>query len=148
VQKIIGLIKSSVPSFMDKRNADSLAENAEFWLGAKGTGARAHMDSHCISTLSVVMHGKRRWRIGPPPRMPPQGGKSDPEEVVFDDGVAYKLKWKPMYEFTVKAGEGTTHALPRWIHLLPRPHSLFLSGFCVCRASFPSWVAPRDLQHR
>ena len=69
------------------------------------------MDSHCISTLSVVMHGKRRWRIGTT-RMLPKGGRSDPEEVVFDDGVAYKLKWKPMYEFTVEAGGCRLPTLP------------------------------------
>ena len=115
VQKVMGLIKNSVPSFMAPQNANSLVDNAEFWLGAKGTGARAHMDSHCISTLSVVMHGKRRWRIGPPPRMSTNGGKSSPEEVVFDDGVAYKLRWKPMYEFTVKQGEALLFP-PGWLH--------------------------------
>lgn len=69
------------------------------------TGARAHMDSHCISTLSVVLHGERRWRIGPVPRLPQGAGRSPDGEVVFDDGVAYQLGWKPMFEFTVKEGE-------------------------------------------
>eukprot|EP00930_Biecheleria_cincta_P035289 TRINITY_DN24274_c0_g1_i1.p2 TRINITY_DN24274_c0_g1~~TRINITY_DN24274_c0_g1_i1.p2 ORF type:complete len:243 (-),score=49.23 TRINITY_DN24274_c0_g1_i1:63-791(-) len=100
---------------MDKANAESLFDNAEFWLGAKGTGARAHMDSHCISTLSVVLHGERRWRIGPVPRMPKGAGRSGDDEVVFDDGVAYKLNWKPMFEFTVKEGEAVLFP-PGWIH--------------------------------
>lgn len=63
------------------------------------------MDSHCISTLSVVLHGERRWRIGPVPRLPQGAGRSPDGEVVFDDGVAYQLGWKPMFEFTVKEGE-------------------------------------------
>lgn len=80
-----------------------------FWGGQPSkksrTGARAHMDSHCISTLSVVLHGERRWRIGPVPRLPQGAGRSPDGEVVFDDGVAYQLGWKPMFEFTVKEGE-------------------------------------------
>ena len=115
VKRIRQLIKDSVPSFMDQKNAESLFEHAEFWLGAKGTGARAHMDSHCISTLSVVLHGERRWRIGPVPRLPKGAGRSPDDEVVFDDGVAYKLGWKPMFEFTVKEGEAVLFP-PGWIH--------------------------------
>ena len=115
VRRIRQLIEESVPSFMDKQNADSLFNHAEFWLGAKGTGARAHMDSHCISTLSVVLHGERRWRIGPVPRLAKGAGRSPDDEVVFDDGVAYKLGWKPMFEFTVKEGEAVLFP-PGWIH--------------------------------
>ena len=115
VKRIRELIRQSIPAFMDQRNADSLFNNAEFWLGAKGTGARAHMDSHCISTLSVVLHGERRWRIGPVPRLPKGAGRSPDDEVVFDDGVAYKLGWTPMFEFTVKEGEAVLFP-PGWIH--------------------------------
>jgi len=115
VERIRKLIKKSVPAFMDHGNAESLFENAEFWLGAKGTGARAHMDSHCISTLSVVLSGERRWRIGPVPRMPRGAGRSRDDEVVFDDGVAYKLGWTPMFEFTVRKGEAVLFP-PGWIH--------------------------------
>ena len=115
VKRIRQLIKESIPPFMDPQNAESLFNNAEFWLGAKGTGARAHMDSHCISTLSVVLHGERRWRIGPVPRLPKGAGRSPDDEVVFDDGVAYKLGWKPMFEFTVREGEAVLFP-PGWIH--------------------------------
>lgn len=109
------LIAKSVPSFMDPANAESMFDNAEFWLGARGTGARAHMDSHCISTLSMVLSGERRWRIGPVPRMPKGAGRSSDGSVVFDDGVAYKLGWRPMFEFVVKAGEAILFP-PGWIH--------------------------------
>jgi len=115
VKRIQELIASSVPSFMDKQNAASLFDNAEFWMGAKGTGARAHMDSHCISTLSVVLHGERRWRIGPVPRLAKGAGRSPDGEVVFDDGVAYQLGWKPMFEFSLKEGEAVLFP-PGWIH--------------------------------
>jgi len=86
------LIEESVPAFMDSRNAHSMFDNAEFWMGAKGTGARAHMDSHCISTVSFVLSGQRRWRVGPVPRMPRGAGRSRLGDVVFDDGVAYRLE--------------------------------------------------------
>lgn len=115
VKRIQELIASSVPNFMDKQNAASLFDNAEFWMGAKGTGARAHMDSHCISTLSVVLHGERRWRIGPVPRLAKGAGRSPDGEVVFDDGVAYQLGWKPMFEFSLKEGEAVLFP-PGWIH--------------------------------
>lgn len=73
------------------------------------------MDSHCISTLSVVLSGQRRWRIGPVPRMPRGGGRSRDGDVVFDDGVAYNLKWKPMFEFTANEGDAVLFP-PGWIH--------------------------------
>mmetsp|Transcript_52130 Transcript_52130/g.110938 ORF Transcript_52130/g.110938 Transcript_52130/m.110938 type:complete len:446 (+) Transcript_52130:47-1384(+) len=115
VNKLRKLVESSVPTFMDPKNGASLFENAEFWLGTNQTGARAHMDSHCIATLSFVLSGERRWRIGPVPRMPKGGGRSKNDDVFFDDGVAYALKWKPMFEFTLKQGEAVLFP-PGWIH--------------------------------
>eukprot|EP00928_Gymnodinium_smaydae_P074940 TRINITY_DN5795_c0_g1_i2.p1 TRINITY_DN5795_c0_g1~~TRINITY_DN5795_c0_g1_i2.p1 ORF type:complete len:498 (-),score=98.58 TRINITY_DN5795_c0_g1_i2:216-1709(-) len=115
VKKIRKLIKKSVPLFMDKENGKAMFENAELWLGANGTGARAHMDSHCISTLSIVLKGERRWRIGPPPRLAKGAGRSRDDEVVFDDGVAYQVKWTPMFEFTAKEGDAVLFP-PGWIH--------------------------------
>lgn len=115
VARIKDLIRESVPRFMDPQNAESMFDNAEFWLGWNGTGARAHMDSHCISTLSMVLSGERRWRVGPVPRMPKGVGRSGGNDVVFDDGVAYRLGWKPMYEFVVKEGEAVLFP-PGWIH--------------------------------
>lgn len=115
-KRIKRLIAQSVPSFMNPiENSKTMYENTEFWLGAKGTGARAHMDSHCISTLSFVLSGERRWRLGPVPRMPKGAGKSNREDVIFDDGVAYALGWKPMFEFTAKQGDAILFP-PGWIH--------------------------------
>eukprot|EP00929_Paragymnodinium_shiwhaense_P113366 TRINITY_DN81646_c0_g1_i1.p1 TRINITY_DN81646_c0_g1~~TRINITY_DN81646_c0_g1_i1.p1 ORF type:complete len:449 (-),score=79.51 TRINITY_DN81646_c0_g1_i1:326-1672(-) len=114
VEKFRKNIFASVPYFADKGNADSMFRNTEMWLGAKDTGARAHMDSHCISTLGYVLHGERRWRIGPVPRMPKNAGKTT-RDVVFNDGVAYKLKWKPFFEFQLKEGEALFFP-PGWLH--------------------------------
>lgn len=141
IDKVKGLIANSVPSFMEKtENGESMFENSEFWLGAKGTGARAHMDSHCISTLSFVLSGERRWRIGPVPRMPAGAGRSRKEEVVFDDGVAYKLNWKPMFEFTVKEGEAVLFP-PGWIH-----ESLNLAETCTV-ALTTQFTNPRPVRY-
>lgn len=116
LKKVKDLIAKSVPSFMEQEvNGQAMFDNAEFWMGAQGTGARAHMDSHCISTLSVVLSGERRWRVGPVPRMPLGGGRSRRGDVVFDDGVAYELGWQPMFEFTARAGEAVLFP-PGWIH--------------------------------
>eukprot|EP00927_Polykrikos_kofoidii_P049374 TRINITY_DN43439_c0_g1_i1.p1 TRINITY_DN43439_c0_g1~~TRINITY_DN43439_c0_g1_i1.p1 ORF type:complete len:493 (+),score=79.97 TRINITY_DN43439_c0_g1_i1:50-1480(+) len=115
VRKIEKLIVDSTPLFADPRNGKSMFEKAEFWLGGKETGARAHADSHCVPTLSSVLEGARRWRIGPLPRMPKGAGRSFPGEVFYDDGVAYALGWKPMFEFEVRAGEALLFP-PGWIH--------------------------------
>mmetsp|Transcript_30447 Transcript_30447/g.78674 ORF Transcript_30447/g.78674 Transcript_30447/m.78674 type:complete len:451 (-) Transcript_30447:111-1463(-) len=114
IMKFKDNLVKSVPYFLDPKNAQSMFANTEMWMGAQKTGARAHMDSHCISTLGYVLKGKRRWRIGPIPRVPPGAGKVT-KNVVFDDGVAYALKWKPFYEFEVEEGEALFFP-PGWIH--------------------------------
>lgn len=52
------------PYFMDKDNIGSFQGSPELWMGANGTGAKAHMDSHCQSTISIQLSGRRRWRLG------------------------------------------------------------------------------------
>lgn len=47
----------AVPSFADKRNLDFMKDNSEFWFSAPGAGAKVHMDSHCVSTLSINLSG-------------------------------------------------------------------------------------------
>merc|ERR1711879_174180 len=49
------------------------------------------------------------------------GGRSRNDQMVFDDGVAYKLKWKPMYEFVVNEGEAVLFP-PGWIHETKNVH--------------------------
>jgi len=115
VKRIRKLIRGSLPKCMDRKNAQAVFDLSEFWLGARGTGARAHMDAHCSCTLSLVLGGERRWRIGPPPRMPKGAGRSPDDDVYFDDGIAYRHGWKPMFDFTVKEGEAILMP-PGWIH--------------------------------
>lgn len=138
-KKLKKIVNKTVPYFMNKENGKAMYVNSEFWLGAKGTGTRAHMgsrsgkerpansqswanlhrkegpDSQCLSTVSLTLSGARRFRIGPPPRMPKGAGRSSENLNVFEDGVAYHEHWKPLYEFISKEGDAVFYP-PGWIH--------------------------------
>ena len=114
----------AVPSFADKKNEKFMKENryglsvhiasshhmhfwfsafthsSEFWFSAPGAGAKVHMDSHCVSTLSINLSGKRQYRLGPIPK-----SKYRSLGPVYDDGFAYSQGWKPLYTFNVSKGD-------------------------------------------
>ena len=93
---------------MDKTNEWSLQDSPEFWfsskgnrlrskpdladcmsiLGDSGAGAKAHMDEHCTTTLSVQLDGEKRWRLGwmPPPK---DGVRS--KQSIYSDGAVYTM---------------------------------------------------------
>jgi len=56
-----------VPEFMDPVNKDSMSKTPEFWFsfGAHGGGAKAHVDQHTMSTLSMQLSGTKKWKISP-----------------------------------------------------------------------------------
>lgn len=61
---------TTVPSFMSPKNAEYLLKTPELWfsLGKAGGGARAHVDQHTESTMSLQLSGRKRWRVAPIPR--------------------------------------------------------------------------------
>ena len=116
-----------VPYFMAASNLDEMQGSPEFWFSAAGAGAKAHMDSHCQSTMSVQLSGTKRWRIsgipsaleGPLENGAPGGGSSGSagsSGSIFADGAVYKRAfverylggkpWVPTFEFNLTAGEG------------------------------------------
>jgi hypothetical protein len=76
---------TKLPYFMDYNNKNAVSGSPEFWVGANGTGAKAHADSHCQSTISIQLSGKRRWRLGV---IPADVEASDDEQ--FGDGAVYE----------------------------------------------------------
>ena len=87
-----------------------MKQQSEFWFSAPGAGAKAHMDSHCISTLSINLSGRRQYRLAPVPR--PARRSLD---VLHDDGYVYEHGWAPRYEFNVTGGQAVLFP-PGWLH--------------------------------
>eukprot|EP00933_Yihiella_yeosuensis_P014640 TRINITY_DN13045_c0_g1_i3.p1 TRINITY_DN13045_c0_g1~~TRINITY_DN13045_c0_g1_i3.p1 ORF type:complete len:491 (+),score=99.32 TRINITY_DN13045_c0_g1_i3:106-1578(+) len=103
VQKHIKL-----PAFMDPSNLDGFKRTPEFWFSSAGSGAKAHMDTHIQTTISIQLAGEKRWRLGF------MGERRAPYlEMIYTDGRAYKGghtglpgdKWNPEFTLSLKQGE-------------------------------------------
>ena len=111
---------TAAPYFLSggEANLRGMRQTPEFWLGANGTGAKAHMDGHCQSTVAVQLSGTRRWRLG---RIPRSVRRS--REQQFNDGDVYSghytngdhAHWQPTYVATLRAGEALVFP-PGMIH--------------------------------
>jgi hypothetical protein len=122
-----------LPYFMDEVNEFAVRDSPEFWMGANGTGAKAHADNHCYSTISLQLSGKRRWRLD---EIPADVKASDVN--IFGDGVVYTAAgsagsagaeagrepigsssngagWQPLFSLEISAGEALVFP-PGFIH--------------------------------
>ena len=52
-----------VPYFLPAANLPEMRQNPEFWLQPPGAGTQAHLDEHCISTITATLSGAKRWRL-------------------------------------------------------------------------------------
>ncbi len=105
-----------VPYCMEPAAQREMEITPEFWFSVPGAGAKAHMDPHCESSLSVQLSGTKLWRLSP---IPDIAGSN------FVDGFLYTqsfvdryfrgVAWKPMFEFKLKPGEGLFFP-PGFIH--------------------------------
>ena len=68
--------------------------------------------------------------------MPKGGGRTKPREVVFDDGVAYRLGWEPLYQFTLEAGAPAASAARLVTTAASEVVWLQARAFCFLRAGF------------
>lgn len=92
----------AVPEFMDPLNHQSFQRTPEFWFAGGGAGAKAHMDSHKETTISIQLAGTKRWRLRMmEPRLAPYLA------MLYQDGYVYKRrdKWEPHFNITLKPGE-------------------------------------------
>ncbi|CAK0872924.1 unnamed protein product [Prorocentrum cordatum] len=73
---------------MDSRNARHLNRTPELWFvrgGAAGGGAKAHVDQHTESTMSLQLAGRKRWRVAPiAPRAAPHVVKLYQDGQIFE----------------------------------------------------------------
>ena len=84
-----------------KVNAWESFESFEFWFSLAGGGTMAHADAYCEMTISIQLSGAKRWRLMMLPAI-------DNASEAFDthDGNIYPTgRWRPEYEFVVRAGE-------------------------------------------
>jgi len=102
-----------IPYFMDaEENYGEVMGSPEFWFSRPGAGAKAHMDSHCESTMTIQLDGSKRWRIGL---------AADTNHFLrggtYSDGEAYKQRggWVPTYDFILNKGEALFFP-PAFIH--------------------------------
>jgi len=101
LQKVQQLTK--MPYFMDvESNKQEVMYSPEFWFSKPGAGAKAHMDAHCESTMSLQLSGSKKWRLGLP-----SATTRSVRNGMYGDGVVYTHKggWVPTYELELKEGE-------------------------------------------
>ena len=97
---------------MAPENRRSMADTPEYWFGVGGAGAKAHMDNHCQSTMSVQLDGTKQWRLGEIPTT----HKRTVRRGTYRDGAVYEQAfvrqhlggrdWDPYYVFELRKGEG------------------------------------------
>jgi mannose-6-phosphate isomerase-like protein (cupin superfamily) len=93
---------TQLPYFMrDVPSNSGLVNNScEFWFNRPGAGAKAHVDSHCQSTMTVQLSGSRKWYIGPPPPV----SVLSTAPAIYDGHLS--RHWKPLYEVPMNPGDG------------------------------------------
>merc|ERR1712194_483021 len=61
----------------------------------------AHADTYCIPAISLQLHGKKKWRLMPPPPIATILDRYKPHDAgIYGTGL-----WKPVYEDEVMPGE-------------------------------------------
>ena len=61
VKKLVS--SSAVPYWLPSQDARQMGGSSEMWFHPPGSGAPAHMDPHCQTTVSFCFSGKRKWRM-------------------------------------------------------------------------------------
>jgi len=103
---------TKVPTFMDPRNMRDLFTTPEFWFAQSGAGAKAHMDTHIQTTMSLQLASEKRWRLGFMPSRHLQH-----LSMLYTDGSVYKhgRGWVPTHDVLLKPGDAL-FVPPGFIH--------------------------------
>lgn len=92
---------TTVPPFMDPRNKATLFRTPEFWFAENGAGAKAHVDTHVETTMSLQLASRKRWRIGYIPDR-----RLQHLSMLYHDGSVYEHgKWVPTHDLVLEKGE-------------------------------------------
>ena len=94
-----------VPRFMqDWPELETIERNfqntPELWFGMKRAGAQPHQDSHCTSTISFQLSGRKRWRTGPALEVRNVAGIHGSYDGYIDPN-----KWQPFFEVILNPGD-------------------------------------------
>lgn len=90
-----------LPPFMEKSNEMSFKTTPEFWFAVGGGGAKAHMDTHIQSTVTVQIAGTKRWRMAPM-----EARRAPYLAMIYKDGAVYKAgEWMPLFSVTLHPGD-------------------------------------------
>jgi len=107
---------TKVPSFMDSRAANALSRTPEIWMstGTCPAGAKAHVDVHTESTLSLQLDGRKSWKVAPPSR------RARPHVMkLYRDGQIHEReeakRWDIFEEVVLEKGDAMIFA-PGFIH--------------------------------
>ena len=93
--------KISVPDWMRGWGVESDFNNTpEMWFATKNAGAKPHQDSHCASTISFQVAGRKRWRTGPALEV-----KNVVNIVGSYDGYVDSSTWVPQFEVILEPGD-------------------------------------------
>ena len=84
----------------------------EVFFGMPGAGARLHSDSVCEPIFSVQLSGRKRWRLSPLPPYKAAMGQTEASGYIEQRPEG---KWKPTYDFVLKAGEAVFFPTS-WMH--------------------------------
>jgi len=102
---------TTVPPFMDPRNKRDLFRTPEFWFAEHGAGAKAHVDTHVETTMSLQLASRKRWRIGYIPDR-----RKQHLSMLYHDGSVYAHgKWVPHHDLILEKGEAL-FVPPAFIH--------------------------------
>jgi len=93
---------TAVPPFMDAANKGQLYTTPEFWFAVHGAGAKAHIDTHVQTTMSLQLASRKRWRIGFMPERMLQH-----LSMLYKDGSVYThgTPWVPTHDLVLEEGE-------------------------------------------
>jgi len=95
-----------LPKFLRQTQANQreILGSPEFWFARSGAGAKAHMDGHCESTLTLQLAGRKKWRLSWPPSI---NNGSFAKDGLLADGEPYNAKggWTPTHTVTLEPGE-------------------------------------------
>lgn len=117
-RKVLEKVQSHtiVPPFMDPENSEILNSTPEFWFsaGSKGGGAKAHVDTHTESTMSLQLSGRKRWRLAPIAR------RAVPHVMkLYTDGKIYErteqMHWNILADVFLRPGDALFFG-PGFIH--------------------------------
>jgi len=89
-----------LPHFMAPGNLAFMRRTPEFWFGKPGAGAKAHMDTHVGTTMSVQLAGTKRWRL-----RALDARRAPYLAMIYVDGDLDSTRWEPHYNITLSKGD-------------------------------------------